>query len=44
LLWVILPTKKRTTERCSSVAHSSSAITILTTETSLWTCACASAT
>jgi hypothetical protein len=36
--------KKRTTERWSSVGYSSSMVTILTTETSLWTCACASAT
>jgi hypothetical protein len=35
--------KKRTTERCSSVVHSST-VAILTTKTSLWTCTCASAT
>jgi hypothetical protein len=44
LHWVLLPTKKRTTERCSSVGYSSNAVAILSTETSLWTCACASAT
>jgi hypothetical protein len=33
--------KKRTTEHCSSVIHSSSAVAILTTENSLWTCASA---
>jgi hypothetical protein len=36
--------RKRTTGRCFSVIHSSSAFTILTSETSLWTCACSSAT
>jgi hypothetical protein len=35
--------KKRTVERCSSVAYSSSTVAILTAEYSLWTCACASA-
>jgi hypothetical protein len=35
--------KKRKTERCSSLVHSSSTVVILTTEISLWTCACASA-
>jgi hypothetical protein len=44
LQWVLLHTKKRTTGRCSSVLHSSSTVAILTTETSIWTCACASAT
>jgi hypothetical protein len=29
--------QKRTTERCSSVLHSSSMVTILTTKTSFWT-------
>jgi hypothetical protein len=39
LHWVLLPTKKRrTTERCSSVIHSSSTVAILTTETSLLDC------
>jgi hypothetical protein len=42
--WVLLPTNKRTTERCSSVGYSSSTVAIFTTETSLWTCACASTT
>jgi hypothetical protein len=36
--------KRRTTERCYSVEHSSSTVAILTTETSLWICACTSAT
>jgi hypothetical protein len=36
--------QKCTTERCSLVVHTSSKFVILTTETSLWTCACASAT
>jgi hypothetical protein len=36
--------KIRTTERCSSVVQSSSTVAILTTELSLWTCACASVT
>jgi hypothetical protein len=36
--------KKSTTEHCSSIVHSSSTVVILTAETSLWTCACASAT
>jgi hypothetical protein len=36
--------KKRTTERCFSVVQSSSTVAILTAETSLWTCACASTT
>jgi hypothetical protein len=31
-------------ERCSLVVHTSSTVAILTTETSLWTCTCASAT
>jgi hypothetical protein len=31
--------KKCTTERCSWVVYSSSTVVILTTETSLWTCA-----
>jgi hypothetical protein len=35
---VLLPTKK------NAVIHSSSTVTILTTKTSLWTCACLSAT
>jgi hypothetical protein len=34
--------EKRTGERYSSVGHTSSMIAILTSETSLWTCACAS--
>jgi hypothetical protein len=34
----------RTTERCSSVAQARSTVAILTTETSPWTYACASAT
>jgi hypothetical protein len=42
--WIHLFTKKRTTERCSSVVNTSSTVAILTTETSAWTCACASAT
>jgi hypothetical protein len=37
-------TKKLTRECCSWVVYSSSTVAILTTETSLWTCACASAT
>jgi hypothetical protein len=36
--------QKRTKERCSSVAYASSTVANLTTKTSLWTCACASAT
>jgi hypothetical protein len=36
--------RKCTKEHCSSVAYFSSAVAIFTTETSLWTCACASAT
>jgi hypothetical protein len=46
LHWVLLPTKKkkRTTELCSSVLHTSSTVAILTTETCLWTFTCASAT
>jgi hypothetical protein len=32
---VLFPTKKRTTECCFLVVHSSSTVTILTTETSL---------
>jgi hypothetical protein len=36
--------KKRTTDRCYRVVHTSNTVAILTTETSLWTCACASAT
>jgi hypothetical protein len=36
--------KKRVRESCSSVVHISSTGAILTTETSLWTCACAAAT
>jgi hypothetical protein len=44
LHWVFLPTEKLTAERCSSVVQSSSTVTILTTETSLWTLARASAT
>jgi hypothetical protein len=36
--------KKPTTERCSSVVYFSNTVAILTTETSLWTCVCASAT
>jgi hypothetical protein len=44
LHWFLLPTKKkRTTKHCSSVVHPSRTVAILTTETSLWTCACASA-
>jgi hypothetical protein len=43
LHWALLPAKS-TTERCSLVVHSSSTVAILTTETSLWTCSCASAT
>jgi hypothetical protein len=43
---VLLPThkKKHTTERCFSVVNPSSTDAIMTTKTSLWTCACASAT
>jgi hypothetical protein len=41
LHWVLLPTKKRTTERYSWVVHSWSKVAILTTGTSLWTCASA---
>jgi hypothetical protein len=45
LHWVLLPAKKkRRTERCSSVIHASSTVAILTTETSIWTCACTCAT
>jgi hypothetical protein len=44
LHWVLLRTKKGTTEHCSLVVHSSSTDTILTTETNLWTCTCAFAT
>jgi hypothetical protein len=41
LQWVLLPTKnKRTTERCCLVVHSSRTVAILTTEASLWKCAC----
>jgi hypothetical protein len=36
--------KNRTTQRCSSLVYPSSTVAILTTETSLWTCSCASAT
>jgi hypothetical protein len=36
--------QKRTRERCTWVLYSSSMVAILTTETTLWTCACASAT
>jgi hypothetical protein len=36
--------RKPQQNRCSSVLHSSSMVAILTTETSLWTCVCASAT
>jgi hypothetical protein len=39
LHWVLLPTKN-VPKRCSSVIHSSSTVAILTTKTSLWTCAC----
>jgi hypothetical protein len=35
--------KESTTEFCSSVVYTSSAVAILTTETIHWTCACASA-
>jgi hypothetical protein len=35
LHWVLLPTKKLTTECCSSVVHPSSMVAILTSETSL---------
>jgi hypothetical protein len=38
------PQKRRTTKHCSPIIYSSSKVTILTTETSLWICACASAT
>jgi hypothetical protein len=38
------PQKKRTTERCCSVVYLSSMVAILTTETSLSTRVCASAT
>jgi hypothetical protein len=34
--------QKSTKELCSSVAYPSSTVTVLTTETSLWTCACTS--
>jgi hypothetical protein len=45
LHWVLLPTKKKhRAEVCSSVVYSSSTVTILAAETSLWTCGCASAT
>jgi hypothetical protein len=37
-------TQKSRTKRCSSVVYSSSTAAIFTTETSLWTCACESAT
>jgi hypothetical protein len=36
--------QKRTTKRCSSVVNISSTVAILTTETSLWTCARTSST
>jgi hypothetical protein len=36
--------KKSTIKRCSLVVHFSSTVSILITATSLWTCACASAT
>jgi hypothetical protein len=36
--------KKHTTERCSSIGHSSSTVVILTIWIRLWTCACASVT
>jgi hypothetical protein len=42
LHWVLLPIKKRTTERFSSVVYPSSMVIILTTKTCLWTCSCAS--
>jgi hypothetical protein len=41
---ISLSVHKSATERSSSVLHSSSTVAILTTETSLWTCACASPT
>jgi hypothetical protein len=44
LYWVLLLTKNRTAERCSSLVHSSSTFAILSIETSLLTCSCASAT
>jgi hypothetical protein len=37
LHWVLLPTKMRTTDRCSSVVYSSSTVVNFTTETSFWT-------
>jgi hypothetical protein len=42
-LWIesFCPQKRRT-EHCSSVVHSSCTVAVLTTETSLWTCAYAS--
>jgi hypothetical protein len=36
--------QEHTSERCSSVVYFSSKVAILTTKTSIWTCACASAT
>jgi hypothetical protein len=36
--------QKRTTERCSSVVNTARTVIIVTNKTSLWTCACASAT
>jgi hypothetical protein len=42
--WVLLLTKKHTTECSSLVIYSGSTTAILTTETSLWSCACTSAT
>jgi hypothetical protein len=44
LHWAILPRKKRKTESCSLVVNLPSTVAILITKTSLWTCACASAT
>jgi hypothetical protein len=41
---VLLPTKINTTVLCFSAVYSSSMVAILTTETSLWTWACTSAT
>jgi hypothetical protein len=41
LSFFFLRTKKRITKRWYTVVHSSSTVAVLTTESSLWTCACA---
>jgi hypothetical protein len=44
LHWILSPHKILITELCSSVVYSSSTVAIFTSEISLWTCTCASAT